>query len=59
MLKRLWLVLSIGWAALMLIGQGNSSYQSADNWLGAFAAALAPFAVIPIARWIWKGRRNA
>lgn len=60
MLKRLWIALSIGWAALMVVGMWSQREQSVENWLFTFVVAFAPFAAIPLARWIWAGRnRNA
>lgn len=52
MLKRLWIVLSIGWAAVIL-----ACGFSEPSMFGPCAAiALAPFAMIPIAGWVWTGR---
>lgn len=58
MLKRLWLVLSLGWAALILIGQWNERIQDRDGWLAAFALAITPFAAFPIAAFIWDGGKK-
>lgn len=58
MLKRVWLGLSLGWAALMLAGQLNSRIQDRNGWLAAFALALAPLAAFPIAAFVWVGGKR-
>lgn len=59
MLKRLWVIVSLGWALVMLGGMWFERDQSLETWLAAFAVAFAPFAAIPIGKWIWAGRKRA
>lgn len=62
MLKRLWIVLSIIWAAVCLTLEWQEhewyKYTSTSRWPGTFALALAPLAVPLIARWVWAGRKR-
>jgi len=65
MLKRLWLVLSLGWTLLVLtLAVCDPDRARPDNggpgyWLIVFALALAPFAARPGAAGVWAGRKGA
>jgi hypothetical protein len=54
MLMRVWLILSLLWASLMIVGAA----QDHDVFPEGIAMALVPWALKWMARWVWAGRRS-